>query len=242
MHSPLDNTSWDRSSDGDFDEDVSTNSSDHMAHILAPLTPSSDEYDQSPYSTQYTKTSLNSGNGHPNARRCLVWACKACKKKTVTIDRRKAATIRERRRLRKVNEAFEILKRRTSSNPNQRLPKVEILRNAIEYIESLEDILTSSRPKLKMNQDVYADYEYLGINRNRSEANGVDRLSTLKCEKFDPLADTYDKSGFADSVNGTTSSLDCLSLIVESISSKKPSSSPSSSSSGKQSPDDATKS
>lgn len=43
--------------------------------------------------------------------------------------------------LQKVNEAFEVLKRRTSTNPNQRLPKVEILRNAIEYIESLEDLL-----------------------------------------------------------------------------------------------------
>lgn len=40
-----------------------------------------------------------------------------------------------------VNEAFELLKRRTSANPNQRLPKVEILRNAIEYIENLEDLL-----------------------------------------------------------------------------------------------------
>ncbi len=40
-----------------------------------------------------------------------------------------------------VNEAFEVLKRRTSTNPNQRLPKVEILRNAIEYIENLEDLL-----------------------------------------------------------------------------------------------------
>lgn len=36
-------------------------------------------------------------------RRCLLWACKACKKKTVTVDRRKAATLRERRRLRKVS-------------------------------------------------------------------------------------------------------------------------------------------
>ena len=50
------------------------------------------------------------------------------------MDRRKAATIRERRRLRKVNEAFEKLKRRTCANPSQRLPKVEILRNAIDYI------------------------------------------------------------------------------------------------------------
>ncbi|CAL1262183.1 unnamed protein product, partial [Larinioides sclopetarius] len=40
-----------------------------------------------------------------------------------------------------VNEAFEILKRRTCPNPNQRLPKVEILRNAIDYIENLEELL-----------------------------------------------------------------------------------------------------
>ena len=44
-----------------------------------------------------------------------------------------------------VNEAFEALRKRTSSsNTNQRLPKVEILRNAICYIEALESILSSS--------------------------------------------------------------------------------------------------
>lgn len=48
--------------------------------------------------------------------------------------------------LQQVNEAFEVLKRRTSNNPNQRLPKVEILRNAIEYIESLEALLQGNRP------------------------------------------------------------------------------------------------
>ncbi|XP_022664762.1 myogenic factor 5-like [Varroa destructor] len=75
---------------------------------------------------------------------CLVWACKVCKRRSVSVDRRKAATLRERRRLRKVNEAFELLKRRTSANPSQRLPKVEILRNAIEYIENLEELLHNS--------------------------------------------------------------------------------------------------
>lgn len=47
----------------------------------------------------------NVGNGCGSIngpRKCLTWACKACKKKTVAIDRRKAATLRERRRLRKV--------------------------------------------------------------------------------------------------------------------------------------------
>jgi myogenic factor 5 len=46
-----------------------------------------------------------------------------------------------------VNEAFETLKKRTCPNPNQRLPKVEILRNAIEYIENLEELLQSSANK-----------------------------------------------------------------------------------------------
>lgn len=79
--------------------------------------------------------------GLHQAGHCLLWACKACKRKTTHADRRKAATMRERRRLSKVNDAFETLKRCTASNPNQRLPKVEILRNAISYIESLQALL-----------------------------------------------------------------------------------------------------
>ncbi|XP_064487960.1 transcription factor SUM-1-like isoform X2 [Ornithodoros turicata] len=92
---------------------------EHVEHVLAP--------------------------GLEGHRRCLAWACKACKRKSVTVDRRKAATLRERRRLRKVNEAFETLKKRTCSNPSQRLAKVEILRNAIEYIESLEELLHGAK-------------------------------------------------------------------------------------------------
>ncbi|KAI1721904.1 helix-loop-helix DNA-binding domain-containing protein [Ditylenchus destructor] len=57
------------------------------------------------------------------------------------LERRKAATMRERRRLRKVNDAFEVVKMRTCCNPNQRLPKVEILRGAIDYITKLENLL-----------------------------------------------------------------------------------------------------
>lgn len=83
------------------------------------------------------------------ASRCLLWACKACKRKTTSADRRKAATMRERRRLSRVNDAFETLKRCTTpsrnQNPNQKLPKVEILRNAITYIESLQALLRSGQ-------------------------------------------------------------------------------------------------
>ena len=61
----------------DFD-DNSMSSEEH--HVLAPL-------------------GCMAGQNRP----CLAWACKACKKKSVAIDRRKAATLRERRRLRKVS-------------------------------------------------------------------------------------------------------------------------------------------
>ena len=74
-------------------------------------------------------------------RQCLIWACKACKRKTNIFDKRRAATDRERRRLTKVNAAFEVLKRRTCTNPEQRMPKVTILRSAIQYIERLQMML-----------------------------------------------------------------------------------------------------
>lgn len=78
----------------DSDGDESTS-----GHILAPESSSS-----SGSSVTSTVTDHNGQqhlDGH-QGRRCLLWACKACKKKNVTVDRRKAATMRERRRLRKV--------------------------------------------------------------------------------------------------------------------------------------------
>lgn len=64
----------------DYDDEDSSLSSEE--HVLAPLVCASAQ----------------------SSRPCLTWACKACKKKNVTVDRRKAATMRERRRLRKVSE------------------------------------------------------------------------------------------------------------------------------------------
>jgi len=40
--------------------------------------------------------------GTDDHRCCLVWACKACKRRAAPADRRRAATLRERRRLHKV--------------------------------------------------------------------------------------------------------------------------------------------
>ncbi|XP_036374330.1 myogenic factor 5-like [Megalops cyprinoides] len=99
------------------------------------------------------RTCPGEGEGHVGALagRCLAWACGACKRRPSAADRRQAATARERRRLEKVNRAFEALRRctavtavtavATTAGSSQRLPKVEILRNAIHYIHSLQELL-----------------------------------------------------------------------------------------------------
>ncbi|XP_053658275.1 myogenic-determination protein [Anopheles marshallii] len=157
----------------------------------------------------------------PN-RPCLTWACKACKKKSVAVDRRKAATLRERRRLRKVNEAFEVLKRRTSTNPNQRLPKVEILRNAIEYIDSLQALLDET-PPLHQSTDILANGSSAVLSTPQDYMNCCsnsylrERLGQLgkDNDRYSPLTG-YNQTSTSASISG--SSLDCLNLIVQSIS------------------------
>lgn len=117
----------------------------------------------SPSSTLSLSLSPNQEQEHCPGQ-CLPWACKVCKRKSVSMDRRRAATLREKRRLKKVNEAFEALKRSTLTNPNQRLPKVEILRSAIQYIERLQALVSS------LNQQ---DHEQAGLHYRASAAQRV---------------------------------------------------------------------
>nr|AAR12639.1 MyoD [Branchiostoma belcheri tsingtauense] len=156
-------------------------------------------------------------------RRCLLWACKACKRKSVTVDRRKAATMRERRRLRKVNEAFEVLKRRTCTNPNQRLPKVEILRNAITYIESLENLLRGAKENHKKgnNNRRHAEEDSDGASTGSCSDGMSDHSPAAFCvETLHHFGNKCDvKPTVSNGYNASkVSSLDCLSLIVQSIS------------------------
>ncbi|KAG7251907.1 hypothetical protein CRUP_014496 [Coryphaenoides rupestris] len=168
--------------------------------------------------------------GHHGAGRCLLWACKACKRKTSSADRRKAATMRERRRLGKVNDAFETLKRCTSSNPSQRLPKVEILRNAISYIESLQALLRAPGDE---------DY-YRPAPEPYSAEDDSDLASSPRSNCSDGMTDfsgppyavqptrraAYDRSlAAAAAARGRSSvgsSLACLSSIVQRISTETP--------------------
>lgn len=130
------------------------------------------------------------------SRRCLAWACKACKRKTAAVDRRKAATLRERRRLRKVNAAFEELRIRARAGSG-RLPKLEILRAAIQHIERLQAalraaaVLESESCKSYMESPVTSQrtYETRDMKTekekpflsNDTSSCGVNSLARLRC-------------------------------------------------------------
>ncbi|KAM4701571.1 myogenin [Discoglossus pictus] len=147
---------------------------------------------------------------------CLPWACKMCKRKTVSMDRRRAATLREKRRLKKVNEAFEALKRSTLLNPNQRLPKVEILRSAIQYIERLQTLLAS------LNQQERDQRDLLYIS------NGAQRVVPRECgSNSSSCSPEWNESDFSSSQSDHLLSddsseqrdINSLSSIVDSITS-----------------------
>nr|XP_040025265.1 myoblast determination protein 1 homolog 1-like [Gasterosteus aculeatus aculeatus] len=136
--------------------------------------------------------------------RCLLWACKACKRTTSLEDRRKAATMRERRRLGKVNDAFETLRRCTAAGPNRRLPKVEILRNAISYIESLQTLLGGGG-------------FYPRRERHGEGSDACSPRSTCSEGPMDFISPCSIRSENSDDSSGTKP-LACLSSIVERIS------------------------
>nr|P34061.1 RecName: Full=Myogenic factor 5; Short=Myf-5; AltName: Full=Myogenic factor 3 [Coturnix japonica] len=163
---------------------------------------------------------IRAPSGHHQAGHCLMWACKACKRKSTTMDRRKAATMRERRRLKKVNQAFETLKRCTTANPNQRLPKVEILRNAIRYIESLQELL---------REQVENYYHLPGQSCSEPtspSSSCSDAMGRTAAGPVWPARGSSFEAGYcpemphayATEQSGALSSLDCLSRIVDRLS------------------------
>ncbi|XP_033485751.2 myoblast determination protein 1 homolog [Epinephelus lanceolatus] len=160
------------------------------------------------------------GGLHQTGGHCLLWACKACKRKTSHEDRRKAATMRERRRLGKVNDAFETLKRCTAANPNQRLPKVEILRNAISYIESLQALLRTSRDDSFYPQlEHYSGDSDASSPRSNCSDGMVDFISPCSTRSENSDGSYYSHTDDSSSSKPSLiSSLDCLSSIVERIS------------------------
>ncbi|XP_028672961.1 myogenic factor 6 [Erpetoichthys calabaricus] len=161
------------------------------------------------------------------AGQCLIWACKTCKRKSAPTDRRKAATLRERRRLKKINEAFEALKKKTVANPSQRLPKVEILRSAISYIEKLQDLLHTLDQQDKTHDNV-DPYNYNLKEQHINKVSSTELYGRGSCHSS--WQDIPDHSSVSAAIrtegpgveSSSSTSLRCLSSIVDSISSEEP--------------------
>ncbi|XP_030633602.1 myogenic factor 6 [Chanos chanos] len=149
---------------------------------------------------------------------CLIWACKICKRKSAPTDRRKAATLRERRRLKKINEAFDALKKKTVPNPNQRLPKVEILRSAINYIEKLQDLLhTLDEQDKTSNNDPY-NYDNKQHNVSTNWKKPCQNWQGNADHSRAPMTNQREETAVESSAS---SSLRRLSSIVDSISTEE---------------------
>ena len=82
------------------------------------VSPQYDDYSMGDSDLQHLVVHHHQDGGEPQ---CLVWACRACKRMRRVLDRRAMATVRERKRLSKVNEAFECLRQHTGSSSNHRL-------------------------------------------------------------------------------------------------------------------------
>ncbi|CAL1608014.1 unnamed protein product [Knipowitschia caucasica] len=168
--------------------------------------------------------SPHSDSGSPHCPgQCLPWACKLCKRKTVTMDRRRAATLREKRRLKKVNEAFDALKRSTLMNPNQRLPKVEILRSAIQYIERLQALVSSlNQQETEAGQQPGLHYRQSQVQPRVSSSSEQGPGST--CSSSSPewsspeQCQSYSSEDLLSADSPDQGNMRALSSIVESIS------------------------
>ncbi|RZC37892.1 Fer3 [Asbolus verrucosus] len=88
-------------------------------------------------------------------------AQKKPRRRVATLAQRRAANIRERRRMFNLNEAFDKLRRKVPTFAyEKRLSRIETLRLAITYISFMAELLHGHPPDHK-NPDVYPQREYI---------------------------------------------------------------------------------
>ncbi|XP_033762410.1 protein atonal homolog 8-like [Pecten maximus] len=91
---------------------------------------------------------------------------KTKRKRVQSVPQRRAANIRERRRMFHLNEAFDSLRKRLPAfNYEKRLSRIETLRLAMTYIGFMKDISDGEDPKdvklqaFKSNSDIFGDLQ-----------------------------------------------------------------------------------
>ncbi|ESP01562.1 hypothetical protein LOTGIDRAFT_58541, partial [Lottia gigantea] len=70
------------------------------------------------------------------------------RRRTQSVVQRRAANVRERRRMFQLNEAFDALRKRLPAfNYEKRLSRIETLRLAMTYISFMQDVTSGADPK-----------------------------------------------------------------------------------------------
>ncbi|XP_065217672.1 protein Fer3 [Planococcus citri] len=81
---------------------------------------------------------------------------KKTRRRVATLAQRRAANIRERRRMFNLNEAFDKLRRKVPTFAyEKRLSRIETLRLAITYISFMNELLTSNGLKHEASNSIY---------------------------------------------------------------------------------------
>ncbi|KAG5873453.1 hypothetical protein JTB14_007220 [Gonioctena quinquepunctata] len=97
-----------------------------------------------------------SRNGTPNGSQ----SAKKTRRRVATIAQRRAANIRERRRMFNLNEAFDKLRRKVPTFAyEKRLSRIETLRLAITYISFMAELLHGHSSD--KGSDIYTPREYI---------------------------------------------------------------------------------
>ncbi|XP_014681710.1 PREDICTED: protein Fer3-like [Priapulus caudatus] len=104
--------------------------------------------------------------GHINCQQSGITTKKPNKpkrKRVTTFGQRKAANVRERRRMFSLNEAFDALRKKVPTfSYEKRLSRIETLRLAILYMDFMKDVLVNCDANvLVMNRPVVPSQSYM---------------------------------------------------------------------------------
>ena len=104
------------------------------------------------------------------ARLIITKDGKRKRKRIITLDQRKAANVRERRRMVTVNGAFEKLRQRIPTLPyEKKLSRIETLRLAVSYIQFMSELLSEQQDGTET--DISASHSAESTDNNKVEGN-----------------------------------------------------------------------
>jgi hypothetical protein len=148
----------------------------------------------SPYENDYSQTDVNwdfalspgygiqcngSGDSSSNPKQVVSKTGKPKRKRVQSVLQRKAANVRERKRMFHLNEAFDELRKRLPAfNYEKRLSRIETLKLAMTYISFMKDISDGTDPQnVKLKSAATDNFSVFSQQENNVASCSDDSLS-----------------------------------------------------------------